>query len=250
MHIESITNEGGYFSQQFSYDSYGRIVTYRSMLLAETVMVKYEYVSDSLIKITTKDIIRLNGFNDLVRTFQDNLHLENGQATYCEGIFCLEEQDKIPFEKKYRHEFSYTSSNHLNVVNWTEWSKDRDGWAEDKPWTWENFYYWENGNLVKIEDFNGHLYPSETYTLNYTDIIGVRNVVPIPMGRFQYIPLQLQGIFGAQSVNLISAVHNEDIFNEITNTNYRYELVGSRITKYQETRDNGKIETFSVLWTE
>lgn len=251
MQIASVTNEGGYISRQFSYDSYGRIATYISIFPSESVTVEYEYVSDNLVKITTNDIsLDRNGIYDLVRTYQDNLHLENGRATYCEGVFCQTEQDKPPFEKKYRHEFSYTSGNLLNAVKWTEWNKEGDGWAEDKPWSWENFYYWENGNLVKIEDFNGNSYPSVTYTLKYTDVAGVRNVVPIPMGLYQYIPLQLKGVFGAQSVSLISEVHRDDFINETTTTSYRYEFDGSRITKYQESRDNGMTETFSVLWTE
>ncbi|MBO5269010.1 MAG: hypothetical protein J6B13_09670 [Muribaculaceae bacterium] len=252
MQIASITNEGEYISQQFSYDSYGRVVTYRSMYPTETVTVEYEYVSDNLIKITTKDInFGRNGIYDVVRTYQDNLHLESGRAAYCEGIFCQTEQNKTSIEKKYRHEFSYTSGNLLNVVKWTEWNKEGDGWAEDKPWTWENFYYWDNGNLMKIEDFNGNSYPSVTYTFNYTDVAGVQNIVPIPMGRYQYIPLQLKGIFGAQSVSLISEVHRDDSFNnKSTSTSYRYESADSRITKYQESRNNGITETFSVIWTE
>ena len=251
MHIASITNEGEYISQQFSYDSYERIITYRSIYPTETVTVEYEYVSDNLIKITTKDInFSRNGIYDVVRTYQDNLHLENGRAVYCEGIFCQTEQDKTSIEKKYRHEFSYTSSNLLNVVKWTEWNKEGDVWAEDKPWTWENFYYWENGNLVKVEDFNGNSYPSVTYTINYTDVAGIQNVVPIPIGRYQYIPLQLKGIFGAQSVSLISELHRDDSLNGITSTSYRYEFAGNRITQYQESRGNGMEETFLVLWTE
>lgn len=250
MQIASITNEGGSISEQFSYDSYGRIATYRITYPSETVTVEYEYESDNLIKITTKDIIfGRNGIYDLVRTYQDNLHLKNGLATYCEGIFCQTEQGNTPFEKKYRHEFCYTSGNLLNVVKWTEWSKDWDGWAEDKPWTWENFYYWENGNLMKIEDFNGHSYPSVTYTINYNDVAGVQNVVTIPIGLYQYIPLQLKGIFGAQSVSLISEVQRDDSFNGITSTSYRYEFADSRITEYQESYADGTTETFSVLWT-
>ena len=251
MQIASITNEDGYVSQQFSYDSYGRIVTYRSVFPAETITAEYEYVSDNLIKITTKDIdFGRNGVYDIVRTYQDKLHLENGRAAYCEGVFSQTEQDKTHFEKKYRHEFSYTSGNHLNVIKWTEWNKDGDNWTEDKQWTWENFYYWENGNLVKIEDFNGNSYPSVTYTINYTDIAGVQNVVPIPMGRYQYIPLQFKGIFGANSVSLISAIHRDDSLNGITSTSYRYEFAGSRITQYQESRNNEMEETFSVFWSE
>lgn len=251
MQIASITNENESVCQQFSYDSYGRIVTYRSIYPAETVTVEYEYVSDNLIKITTKDVnFDRNGIYDLIRTYQDNLYLENGRAAYCEGIFCQTEQDMTTIEKKYRHEFSYTSSNLLNVVKWTEWNKEGDGWAEDNTWTWENFYYWENGNLVKIEDFNGNSYPSVTYTINYTDIAGVQNIVPIPLGRYQYIPLQFKGIFGTQSVSLINAIHRDDSLNGITSTSYRYEFAGSRITQYQESRDNEMEETFLVLWTE
>ncbi len=251
MQIASITNENESVCQQFSYDSYGRIVTYRNMYPTETVTVKYEYVSDNLIKITTKDVnFDRNGIYDLVRTYQDNLYLENGRADYCEGIFCQKEQDKTTIEKKYRHEYSYTSGNLLNVVKWTEWNKRGDGWEEDNPWTWENYYYWENGNLVKIEDFNGNSYPSVTYTINYTDIAGAQNVVPIPMGRYQYIPLQFKGIFGANSVSLISAIHRDDSLNGITSTSYRYEFAGSRITQYQESRNNEMEETFSVFWSE
>ena len=250
MQIASISNEDGSVCKQFSYDSYGRIVTYRSIFPAETVTVEYEYVSDNLIKITTKYVnFDRNGIYDLIRTYQDNLYLENGRAAYYEGIFCRTEQDKTTIEKKYRHEFSYTSSNLLNVVKWTEWYKEGDGWAEDKPWTWENYYYWENGNLVKIEDINGNSYPSVTYTINYTDIAGVQNIVPIPMDRYQYIPLQFKGIFGAKSVSLISAIHRDDSLNGITSTSYRYEFAGSRITQYQKSRDNEMEETFSVLWT-
>lgn len=251
MQIASITNENESVCQKFSYDSYGRIVTYRNMYPTETVTVKYEYVSDNLIKITTKDVnFDRNGIYDLVRTYQDNLYLENGRADYCEGIFCQKEQDKTTIEKKYRHEFSYTSGNLLNVVKWTEWNKRGDGWEDDNPWTWENYYYWENGNLVKIEDFNGNSYPSVTYTINYTDIAEVQNVVPIPMGRYQYIPLQFKGIFGANSVSLISAIHRDDSLNGITSTSYRYEFAGSRITQYQESRNNEMEETFSVFWSE
>lgn len=87
MQIASITSEEGYVSQQFSYDSYGRIVTYRNTFPAETVTAEYEYVSDNLIKITTKDItFDRNGTYDIVRAYQDNLHLENGRAIYCEGV--------------------------------------------------------------------------------------------------------------------------------------------------------------------
>ena len=151
MQIASITDEGGSVGRQISYDSYGRVIGYKCSYPNESVVAEYEYVSDDLVKISTEDIIfGEKGAYDIVRTYHDELHLENGRAGSCDGIFSQRTQDETPFEKKYRHEFNYTSGNLLNTVKWTEWNKVGEEWAEDKPWSWENFYYWDNGNLVKI----------------------------------------------------------------------------------------------------
>lgn len=250
MQIASITNETDSKVQQITYDSYGKVISYSYVGSIESIKAEYEYISDNLVKITTKDVIfGQNGDNDIIRIFRDDLHLENGRAVSCDGIFSQIDRDKTPFEKKYRHEFSYTSSNLLNTVKCTEWSRVDDKWAEDKPWTWENFYYWENGNLVKIEDYLGHSYPCITYTLKYADISNVQNVVPIQMGRYQYFPLQLKGIFGSSPVNLIKQVDEADIFDGDFSTFYQYDVVDKRIEKYQEIRKDGVSSTFSVQWT-
>lgn len=250
MQVASIVNEGNSMSQRISYDSYGRVTSYKCLYADESVKADYEYVSDSLIRITTKHVIfGQNGATDIIRTFQDELHLNNGRAIACDGIFSTTEDGDTPFEKKYRHEFNYTSGNLLNTVKCTEWSKNGDKWAEDKPWTWENYYYWDNGNLVKIEDYQGNSSPFHTYTLKYTDITSVRNVVPIPMGRYQYIPLQAKGIFGSQPVNLISEIQNTSIINGTSSTSYEYKVADRKVTEYQESRGNQIFETFSIQWT-
>lgn len=250
MQIASITDEGGSVGRQISYDSYGRVIGYKCSYPNESVVAEYEYVSDDLVKISTEDIIfGGKGAYDIVRTYHDELHLENGHAVSCDGIFSQREQDETPFEKKYRHEFNYTSDNLLNTVKWTEWNKVGEEWAEDKPWSWENFYYWDNGNLVKIEDFFGHTYPCITYTFGYADFAGIQNVVAIPMGLYQYVPLQFKGVFGPQPAGLISEIHRTDTFNGNFSTYYQYEIAEGRITNYQESRSNGVSETFSVQWT-
>lgn len=150
MQIAEITNEDGSISKQFSYDSYGRITAFRSTYPTETVNVEYEYVSDNLIKITTEDIVfDYNGAQEFARTYRDELHLEKGQAVFCEGIFSQTQQGIASFEKKYRREFGYTTGNRLNTIKCTEWNRSGDKWDEDSPWTWENYYHWENDNLVK-----------------------------------------------------------------------------------------------------
>lgn len=250
MQIASITDKDGSVGRQISYDSYGRVIGYKCSYPNESVVAEYEYVSDDLVKISTEDIIfDEKGAYDIVRTYHDELHLENGRAVSCDGIFSRREQDETPFEKKYRHEFNYTSDNLLNTVKWTEWNKVGEEWAEDKPWSWENFYYWDNGNLVKIEDFFGHTYPCITYTFGYADFAGIQNVVAIPMGLYQYVPLQFKGVFGPQPAGLISEIHRTDTFNGNFSTSYVYEIAEGRITTYQESRSNGLSETFSVQWT-
>lgn len=250
MQIASITDEGGSVGRQISYDSYGRVIGYKCSYPNESVVAEYEYVSDDLVKISTEDIIfDEKGVYEIVRTYHDELHLENGHAVSCDGIFSQREQDETPFEKKYRHEFNYTSDNLLNTVKWTEWNKVGEEWAEDKPWRWENFYYWDNGNLIKIEDFFGHTYPCITYTFGYADFAGIQNVVAIPMGLYQYVPLQFKGVFGPQPAGLISEIHRADTFNGNFSTYYQYEIEEGRITNYQESRSNGVSETFSVQWT-
>jgi len=250
MQIASITDEDGSVGQQISYDSYGRVIGYRCSYPNESVVAEYEYVSDDLVKISTEDIIfDEKGVYEIVRTYHDELHLENGRAVSCDGIFSQRERDEAAFEKKYRHEFNYTPGNLLNTVKWTEWNKVGEEWAEDKPWSWENFYYWDNGNLVKIEDYLGHTYPCITYTFGYADFAGSQNVVAIPMGLYQYVPLQFKGVFGPQPAALISEIHRADTFNGNFSTYYRYEIAEGRITNYQESRSNGVSETFSVQWT-
>ena len=108
MQIASITDERGAVVKQISYDSYGRVICYKCSYPNESVVAEYDYVSDDLVKISTEDIIfDENGAYDIVRTYYDELHLENGRAVSCDGIFSQREQNQTPFEKKYRHEFNY-----------------------------------------------------------------------------------------------------------------------------------------------
>ncbi len=248
MQISSITNESGSQSKQISYDSYGKVTSYKCAYPGESVVVDYEYVSDNLIKIYTKDVVSdLNG--DIIRTYTDELHLEKGQAVSCDGIFSMTQQDKYLSRKKYRHEFIYTRDNRLNVIKCTEWNKPNEELTEDKPKTWENIYYWECGNITKIEDYLGYSYPEFTYTYKYTDIADIQNVVPIRMGRYQYIPLQLKGIFGLMPVNLIKEENIDHSHNGNYTLTYQYDITDQRITKYSETSEKGITNTFSVQWT-
>lgn len=219
--VAEISN-GTTTSRQITYDKYGRAVKYTVSYPGGSVNATYSYPSDNTISIHTEDVAYGTlGISDIVREYDDEIHLENGRASYCDGVFSSNEFG-TPFQKKYRHEFTYTSGNHLNVVKWTEWNRQGDEWALDRPWTWENYYIWENGNLTEIEDFSGKTTPFYRYKYSYSTTSGIQNITDIHYGRHQYYPLQLGGILGAQPENLISGVQIEQADVLPVQTRYEY----------------------------
>lgn len=245
--LAEISN-GGTNTQSITYDSYGRVTKYVVTYDDDEVIATYSYPSDDLIKIHTEETITGDKNNSTTRSYDDEVYLEKGRAVYCEGIFSTN-QFETPFQKKYRHDFVYTTSNHLNIVKCTEWNKNEDGWIYEKPWSWENYYIWEDNNLVSIEDYAGHNQPTYIYNYSYYSIAGVQNVVPLHFGRYQYYPLQLKGYFGSTPENLIEAVESIVPNMPTINQHYEYEIEKNKITGYSETR-NGASEHYSVGWTE
>ncbi|MDE7420351.1 MAG: hypothetical protein K2N35_09080 [Muribaculaceae bacterium] len=256
MQIKSIICDTGTDNSQFTYDSYGRVISYERACKNESFIITYEYVSEDLIKITTHNVIKdytmsQDGYyEDAIRTIIDELHLEKGRAVSCDGLFSEAGGDMYSFEKKYCLEFGYTLDNLLNWIKHTEWNKSGDNWEEDRPWSWENYYYWEDGNLVKIEDYSRHSYPYITYSLKYGDTSKVQNVVPIPMGGLQYYPLQLKGFFGPMPISLITEIDQSDTsIGKHIITTYQYNLTEKRIANYIESYEGRDSNIFSVQWT-
>lgn len=246
--VAEITN-GSTQSQKMVYDEYGRVIEYVESYQEDIVKVTYSYPSDDLIIVHTEDR-RPHPFGgeDIVREYDDEISLEKGRITCCEGVFSSNETGASPFQKKYRQEFAYTGDNHINVVKWTEWNKRGDDWAYDKPWTWENYYIWENGNLVEVEDYLGNSKPVYIYKYSYHSTAGVQNLVRVPFGRYQYYPLQLKGYFGSMSKNLISTFEMEQDGHMPYVKEYTCEIVENRITRFTESR-NGVSEVYDVAWT-
>lgn len=248
--VAEITN-GTSDSKSILYDDYGRVTKYVATYTDETINSTYTYVGENLIKIHTEHIIHgfLNGDN-AIKQYDDDLYLEKGRAKYCDGIFSTNQFGQgTVYQKKYRHDFTYTTDNHLNVIKHTEWNKTGESWAYDKPWSWENYYIWDNNNLVTIEDCNGNQTPTYIYKYSYSSISGMQNVLPIHLARSQYYPLQLKGYFGTASANLITGIERirPDAPNsEIT---YQYNIKDNKIIGYTET-ENGNLIDYSVSWVE
>lgn len=142
----------------------------------------------------------------------------------------------------------YSSDNHLNVIKNTEWNKRGDSWAYDKPWSWDNYYKWENNNLITVENYAGKKVPTYIYKYTYSSILGVQNILPIHLDRFQYYPLQLKGYFGAEPENLIIGIERIRPDAPVSEALYRYTVNDNIITNYVETRD-GVDDDYIVDWT-
>ncbi len=247
--VAEISN--GESSQYISYDDYGRVTKYVITFPDETVKSNYTYISNDLIKIHTESILHgfLNG-EDAITEYEDELHLENGRAKYCDGIYSTNKLGGgTVFQKKYKHEFIYTSDNHLNVIKNTEWNKNGDSWAYDRPWSWENYYIWENNNLISVEDCNGKQTPQYIYNYSYSSISGVQNILAVHFGRFQYFPLQLKGYFGSQPKNLIIGMEATRPNAPTSNISYEYNIKDNKITDYIEIQ-GGNSTSYSVRWVE
>ena len=246
--VSSIMRNGSLDSRQITYDSYGKVVGYKAVDGPLHLNVEYSYVSDDLVKIHTEElIIGQNGAYNILNTYEEELHLEKGRADYCEGTVTRQTWDADPYEKKYWHDFIYTMDNHLNVMKITEWEKLDGKWNEETSSTWENYYVWEGANLVEIEDYSGKYAPQRLYSYCYNSIKGVQNILEIPMVYHHYYPLQLKGMFGSMSINLISERRISGD-NSLPVTSYDYDVSNGRIVSYSATSDNWT-DTFTVQWT-
>lgn len=245
--VAKITN-GNNDTQSITYDSYGRVTQYVISVNEDEVIATYSYPSDDLVEIHTEHTISWGKNDQSTRSYDDKVYLENGRADYCEGIFSTDEFGTI-FQKKYRHEFSYTAGIHLNVVKCTEWNKNGDDWDYEKPWSWENYFIWEDNNLVSIEDFAGNDKPTYIYNYSYSSVSGIQNIIPLHLGRYQYYPLQIKGYFGYTPENLIEGVESVVPNMPVIKEQYEYVIDKNKITGYSETR-NGESEHYSVSWTE
>ena len=247
MQVSSIKLDGSSDSRQITYDSYGRVIVYKSLDGPLHLNVEYSYVSDDLVNIHTEElIIGQNGAYNILNTYEEELHLEKGRADYSVGTVTRQTWDTDPYEKKYRHDFFYTMDNHLNVMKITEWEKLDGKWNEETSSTWENYYVWEGANLVEIEDYSGKYAPQRFYSYCYNSIKGVHNILEIPMVYSYYYPLQLKEMFGSMSVNLISELRISDD-DDLPVKSYVYDVSNGRIVSYSATSGNWK-DTFTVQW--
>lgn len=259
MQLSSITTDDTKGeNQSFRYDDYGRIIDWslkqNQPSDATIYTAQYFYPSDNTIHIEAEEAL-LNQ----KRCYEETIQLVNNRASNSEGTFILYEDDLVVLKKTYRLEFEYDPSNHLTIVKHSEvvgiGDDIKDG-AWNKPWAWENYLIWEDGNLKEFQNYNGNSSVYQTTKYDYSnDSVDYPIVIPMVINSAHHMPLFMQGVFGLNSVNLVKSL---SIIDDKGNTSltrlFSYMFDQTRINEYTETTNHNtgfsNPITYKVNWIE
>lgn len=242
-------------SQTFSYDSYGRIISWKQNFGGNNVIATFSYPDNNTIVVKSTEMLL-----DQERTFNEIITLYKGRASKAEGTFVSDFRNGASLLRKtYKLEFEYdnftdnlTEVKHLEVVGIGEDVTDAS-W--EKAWTWSDYLYWEGGNLKEYQVFQGHSSVQQTIKYDYS-IYGVLYPVIIPpvVNSYHHLPLFMQGAFGLNSKNFVSRATISDANGNITHSyDYSYEFENGYCKSFTETYCSGEAIsspiTYKVTWT-
>lgn len=242
-------------SQTFSYDSYGRIISWKQLFDGDNVISTFSYPDNNTIVVKSTETI-LNQ----ERTFNEIITLDKGRASKAEGNLVYDfKNGSGPMRKTYRLEFEYDNfTDHLTEVKHSEVmgiGEDVTDASWEKAWTWCDYLYWENGNLIEVQKYQGHSSVQKTIKYEYSSY-GVLYPVIIPsvINSYHHLPLFMQGVFGLNSNNFVSSATYLDAAGNITRScDYIYEFENGYVKSYTETYCNGEAIsspiTYNVTWT-
>lgn len=252
------TNDVKGENQTFGYDDYGRIIDWSLKQNrpsdATIYTAQYSYPSDNTIHIEA-EVSWLNQ----KRCYEETIQLVNNRASNSEGTFIYYEDDLVVLKKTYRLEFEYDPSNHLTIVKHSEVvgiGEDIKDGAWNKPWAWENYLIWEDGNLKEFQDYNGNSSVYQTTKYDYSiEAVDYPIVIPMVINNAHHLPLFMQGVFGLNSVNLVKSFSIIDYEGNTSLTRlYSYMFDQARIIEYTETTNHNtgfsNPITYKVNWIE
>lgn len=189
-----------------------------------------------------------------IRNFKEKLFLsQNGIADHAIGNVVIRQDDKITMMKNYTVDFLYDSSQQLTKIDIAEKRTDETGWEEPNALKWSVDLEWTDGNLTKYSEYTNPEHPMVTISYSYFGG-SVIDYLPVlqPILRHFYLPLQYQGIFGTQAVDLLK--EKEIInFGETKGSVYKYSydlstsIYDSKVEGYTEYGSNKESE-YTVSW--
>lgn len=259
MQLSSITTDDAKGeSQSFRYDDYGRIIDWslkQNQSSDVTIhTAQYSYPRDNTIHIEAEE-----SWLNQKRCYEETIQLVDNRASNSKGTFIYYEDDIVVLKKTYRLEFEYDPSNHLTIVKHSEVvgiGDDIKDVAWNKPWAWENYLIWEDGNLKEFQDYNGNSSVYQTTKYDYSnEAVDYPIVIPMVINSAHHMPLFMQGVFGLNSVNLVKSLSIIDDKGNTSSTRlYSYIFDQTRIIEYTETTNHNtgfsNPITYQVNWIE
>lgn len=193
-------------------------------------------------------------YSEEIWHFEEKLFLgQNGIADHASGNVVIRQDDRIIMMKNYNVDFHYNSSQQLTKIDIAEKRTDETGWEEPNALKWSVDLEWTDGNLTKYSEYTNPEHPMVTISYSYFGGSAI-DYLPVlqPILRHFYLPLQYQGIFGTQAVNLLK--EKEIInFGETKGSVYRYSydlstsIYDSKVEGYTEYGSNKESE-YTVSW--
>ena len=189
-----------------------------------------------------------------IKHFEEKLFLsQNGIAEHAIGNVVIRQDDRITMMKNYTVEFHYNSSQQLTKIDIAEKRTNETGWEETNALKWTVDLEWTDGNLTKYSGYTNPEHPMVAISYSYFggSVIDYTPVLQ-PILRHFYLPLQYQGIFGAQAVDLLK---EKEVINsgETKGHVYKYSydlgtsIYDSKVEGYTEYGPNEESE-YSVSW--
>ena len=240
--------------QLFEYDSSGRISEWKYRDSAENPLDKYNstykyFEEEGLIEISSEE-----KRGDDTWVFNEKLYRNhNGTASHATGnVTIWKDGEFLLMKKNYTVEFHYNSSSQLTNIGIVEKRTDDAGWEEANGLEWFIELEWKENNLMKHIEYSNIDYPYVCRTFAYYggETADYMPIVPGPILRHYYLPLQYQGVFGPQSVCLVKDITTSSYSTTYSST-FTYDMSASihssAIDGYSEFR-NGKEIKYTILW--
>lgn len=232
--LEEVTSAD--YHELYRYSADGDIQHYSRDTYDGSLNCTYDFSQPGIIKIQTFYINRDMNPGESQGMYEDVIHLRNGIAEYCEGIWYTSSYGEYYPFKKYRVDIDYTPDGRMVANKWSQWSRNwhDDGW-HDLVWEWTNSIYWHGDNIIRFEKTEGKKEPVWIFEYDYTDI---DNSMPFLCPNAilnQYVPLQLCGYFGRQSAKLVSETTSFYMRQLNYSTEYEYRFDNGMVSSYAYT---------------
>ncbi len=246
--------------QTFEYNAAGQVSEMKEE--QSTPDLSIQYVSSylypeegNLIEIVSEETTNEQLLHsEEIRHFEERLFLsQDGIADHATGNVVIRQEDKVISMKNYTVDFHYNSSHQLTKIDIAEKRTNETGWEEPNALKWSVDLEWTEGNLTKYSEYTSPEHPMVTLSYSYFNGSWI-DYIPIlqPILRQFYLPLQYQGIFGKQSLDLQK--EKETVNYGSTNGReykYSYDLStsanDSKVEGYTEYLPDGE-SIYTISW--